>query len=79
MWRGQVIHGEKTDLREAGVMACLLRPVPCDLRCRLRVTLQNWSCGAIISASFGAMTRETPLSILVCDRSSIRRSVLRPT
>jgi len=47
---------------------CDLYSATCDLRCRLRVTLQNWSCGAVISASFGAMTRETPLSILVCDR-----------
>lgn len=38
----EVTHGEKTDLREAGLMACLVRPVPCDLypaTCDLRPVL----------------------------------------
>ena len=60
----EVTHGEKTDLREAGLMACLVRPVPCDLRPVLPPACdpRDLSCLVVVlRASVGAMTREIPL------------------
>lgn len=68
----------KTDLREAGLMACLVQPVPCDLRPALPPAYDpgKLSYGA---ASAGAMTRKPPLGMLVRGSRTIRRSVPCPT